>query len=162
MKTSIRVSLLIPAVLLAVGSCTVCVHAQNDSWARCWQRMPASQREAYNITISIEHDSLKNKVLTSEQVATLVPDVVSPNMFVRLMALAALRNAGTQQATAAEAAARHGLIFPDSVTRTDALTTLDHLNAPDVTVIARQMLSDPSHYVTDEAHKILDKRGDGA
>lgn len=120
---------------------------------------PVFKTEAFKTVDDIQIASYKAKTLTDDQLKTLNAYVDNRSIMIRLMVMAALLNAGPKQAQAASVIARRGFDSEDSMTRTYALAALDHLNAPDILPVAKSMLADPSHYVTQEAHRILKRRG---
>jgi len=158
-KSMSRVFILAAATLLLAGVClkTVMSHAQTAPVISTQRDVIASQ--IYKTVANIQDESSKTKHLTDEQLSTLNADLDSPYMLVRLQALIALRHADPQHTQAALAMARRSFNSEDGMTRTYALTTIDSLNASDIVPVAKSMLSDRSHFVTEEAHRILKKHG---
>lgn len=132
---------------------------QQRNLSRYWSQAGPEARNAQKNVKSILEEAAEKKQLTDEQITTLSGYVDSPNNVVRLEAIAALRDAGSQHTQAAIAVARKGLKSVDSITRLYTLTTLDKLNAPDIVSIAKRMSNDRSQYVRPEAERILKKRG---
>lgn len=132
---------------------------QQRNLSRYWSQAGPEARNAQKNVKSILEEAAEKKQLTDEQITTLSGYVDSPNNVVRLEAIAALRDAGSQHTQAAIAVARKGLKSMDSMTRLYTLTTLDKLDAPDIVSIAKRMSNDRSQYVRPEAERILKKRG---
>ncbi len=159
----VKASLLVAAALAATTG--VKAHAQSQATpapSRTQARsvtVPANETEAYKAVSKIQVESFDKKRLTGAQMATLNADVDSPEILVRITALAALRHAAPGQVQEATTIARKGLFSVDSMTRLYALSTLDKLNAPDIVPTAKRMLADSSRYVRPEAHDILKRRG---
>ena len=145
------------ALLLAVCLETKPSYGQTTPVISTQTDVIASQ--TYKTVESIQDESSMTKHLTDEQLKTLDTDMDSPYMLVRLQTLVALRHADPKHTQAALAIARRGFSSRDGMTHTYALTTFDRLNASDIVPVAKSALSDRSHFVTDEAHRILTKRG---
>lgn len=162
-KSTVSVFVVAAVALIA----TVCSKTYGDhqsgtkGMAKYWSQATPDVRKAHETAKAILEESGKKHQLTDGQIATLDKYVDSPVMLLRLEVLIALGNADPKHAQAASAVARKGFASKDAMTRLYALSTLDRLNAPDIVPVAKSMLSDPSHYVTPEAHKILKRRGAG-
>lgn len=155
-KSVFRVSISAMVVLMVVaGFETFASHAQV---APAKVSAP-NTAEAYKTVENIQDTSSQTRELTDKQLATLDTYVGDQDIRVRLQVMVALRHASPKQAQAAMVIARKGFSSRDSMTRTYALTTLDHLNAPDIVPLAKSMLLDHSSFVTTEAHRILKVHG---
>lgn len=168
MSTSILSIYSLAIVAIFATGCSTIHAAQHppmpssqSSLSHYFEKSTPESRAAFRITSDIQAKSSQSKQLSLAQINILNTHVTDPNMLVRVMVMSALMNAGPAHASAATAVARKGLVAIDGVTRLWALRDLDRLNAPDIIPVAKNMLTDHSHSVVDEARTILRKRGAG-
>lgn len=137
---------------------TSVLHSQSGI-SRYFEKSSPESRTAFKTTSDIQAESSRSKQLSLAQIDTLDKHVNDSNMLVRVMVMSALMNAGSAHASAAAVVVRKGLAATDSPTRVWALRDLDYLNAPDIIPVAKEMLTNRSQAVANEARTILSRRG---
>lgn len=149
----------------AVGVALILALVGTVTWVVMHSAVVQEARQAgfspprYVLLVDITDRARKRTPLTGADMAALRLLSNDAHPLMRARALTALFYlGGSGNASLAGDIARRKLHDPHPIVRQYALSALDHLNAPDVLIVAQSMLSDAAENVRDKAERVIQKR----